>query len=178
MWVNMSQTEYTLKTLVRPLYPASKNQTIKTGTNDNQYLPISANTVNTSRTQQVLKTGVRTLYSDLKIKPSKRDQMTTESKSTENKDEGMPAWVMPILSALGSMGGSYMLWVKPLQDSFKAMSEQIEELREEIHELKQPRKTKQDVLDDTDDDDDYFLPSKKIRPVNMNSSKRNTISLR
>lgn len=104
--------------------------------------------------------------------------MTTENKSTENKEEGMPAWVTPILSALGSMGGSYMLWVKPLQDSFKAMSEQIEELREEISDLKQQQKNKQDSLNGVDDDDDHFLPSKKIRALKMNSSKRNTISLR
>ncbi len=103
--------------------------------------------------------------------------MTTENKQNENKEEGMPAWVTPILSALGSMGGSYMLWVKPLQDSFKAMSEQIEELREEVNELKQQRQNKQDSLNGVDDDD-HFLPSKKIRAPKINSSKRNTISLR
>ena len=112
-----------------------------------------------------------------KIKPSKREHMTSENKA-ENKEEGMPTWVTPILSALGSMGGSYMLWVKPLQDSFKVMSEQIEELREEVRELKLQRQTKQHSLNGVDDDEDHFLPSKKIRALKINSSKRNTISLR
>jgi hypothetical protein len=101
--------------------------------------------------------------------------MTSEN-NTENKEEGMPAWVMPILSALGSMGGSYMLWVKPLQDSFKAMSDQIEELREEVRELKGKRKPEK--FEGEDEEEDYILPSRKLRPVKTSSSKRNTLSLR
>lgn len=103
--------------------------------------------------------------------------MTSENK-TENKEEGMPAWVMPILSALGSMGGSYMLWVKPLQDSFKAMSEQIEELREEVRELKRNKKHKSREFEGEDEEDDYLLPSRKLHPIKTSSSKRNTLSLR
>lgn len=103
--------------------------------------------------------------------------MTSENK-TENKDEGMPAWVMPILSALGSMGGSYMLWVKPLQDSFKAMSDQIEELREEVRELKRQGTRETQELEGEDEEDDYLLPRRKLRPVKTSSSKRNTLSLR
>jgi hypothetical protein len=56
------------------------------------------------------------------------------------KDKGVPSWLAPLLSGLGSMGGSYMLWVKPLQDNFKAMAEQIETLKEEIKEIKQKQK--------------------------------------
>lgn len=103
--------------------------------------------------------------------------MTGEHK-TENKEEGMPAWVKPILSALGGMGGSYMLWVKPLQDSFKAMSEQIEELREEVRELKRNEKGKSKEFEGEDEEDDYLLPGRKLRPVKASSSKRNTLSLR
>jgi len=103
--------------------------------------------------------------------------MISENK-TENKEEGMPAWVMPILSALGSMGGSYMLWVKPLQDSFKAMSEQIEELREEVRELKRKNNCEAEELDGEDEEKDYLLPRGKLRPVKTNPSKRKTLSLR
>ena len=52
----------------------------------------------------------------------------------------MPSWLVPILSGLGSMGGSYMLWVKPLQDNFKAMAEQIEDLKDDIAEIKLKQK--------------------------------------
>ncbi len=104
--------------------------------------------------------------------------MTTENKSTENKEDGMPAWVMPILSALGSMGGSYMLWVKPLQDNFKAMSDQIEELREEVRELKRKNNREAEELEGEEEEDDYLLPSRKLQPVKSNSSKRKTLSLR
>lgn len=98
--------------------------------------------------------------------------------NTETNEEGMPAWVMPILSALGSMGGSYMLWVKPLQDSFKAMSDQIEELREEVREFKGKGKRKPEKFEGEDEEEDYILPSRKLRPVKTSSSKRNTLSLR
>lgn len=90
----------------------------------------------------------------------------------------MPAWVMPILSALGSMGGSYMLWIKPLQDSFKAMSGQIEELRGEIRELKRQDTSEPAELEGADEEDDYLLPRRKLRPVKASPSKRNTLSLR
>lgn len=57
-----------------------------------------------------------------------------------DQDKGIPSWLVPILSGLGSMGGSYMLWVKPLQDNFKAMAEQIEDLKDDIAEIKQKQK--------------------------------------
>lgn len=57
-----------------------------------------------------------------------------------DQDKGIPSWLVPILSGLGSMGGSYMLWVKPLQDNFKAMAEQIEDLKDDIAEIKLKQK--------------------------------------
>ena len=57
-----------------------------------------------------------------------------------DQDKGVPSWLVPILSGLGSMGGSYMLWVKPLQENFKAMAEQIETLKNDIEEIKQKQK--------------------------------------
>lgn len=59
---------------------------------------------------------------------------------SDKQEKGIPDWLMPILSGLGSMGGSYMLWVKPLQDNFKAMAEQIEDLKDDIAEIKQKQK--------------------------------------
>lgn len=57
-----------------------------------------------------------------------------------DQDKGIPSWLVPILSGLGGMGGSYMLWVKPLQDNFKAMAEQIEDLKDDVAEIKQKQK--------------------------------------
>lgn len=54
--------------------------------------------------------------------------------------KGIPSWLTPLRSGLGSMGGSYILWVKPLQDNFKAMAEQIETLKDEIREIKHKHK--------------------------------------
>ncbi len=103
----------------------------------------------------------------------------------DKEEKGMPDWLMPILSGLGSMGGSYMLWVKPLQDNFKAMAEQIEDLKDDIAEIKQKQKevdrnfygkldealkgieaskrfdTKED--DPDDDDDELIVPVKKAK---------------
>lgn len=59
---------------------------------------------------------------------------------SDKSEKGIPDWLMPILSGLGSMGGSYMLWVKPLQDNFKAMAEQIDDLKDDITEIKQKQK--------------------------------------
>ena len=35
----------------------------------------------------------------------------------------------PILSALGAMGGTYLFWVKPMQDSIEKISEELKENR-------------------------------------------------
>ena len=44
-----------------------------------------------------------------------------------DQGKGIPSWLVPILSGLGSMSGSYILWVKPLQENFKAMAEHNEQ---------------------------------------------------
>jgi len=50
--------------------------------------------------------------------------------------DNMPEWVTPLLSALGSMGGSYMLFIKPLQERMDNIATQLSDLKEEIKELK------------------------------------------
>lgn len=74
--------------------------------------------------------------------------MTEEKKETKDQkdtreikdDKGMPEWLAPILSALGSMGGSYMLWIKPIQDRADTMARQINEMQMELKELMQQNK--------------------------------------
>ena len=68
-----------------------------------------------------------------------QNKESTQAKDLKD-DKGMPEWLTPILSALGSMGGSYMLFIKPLQERMDAVTNQINDLREEVKELKQQNK--------------------------------------
>jgi predicted nucleic acid-binding Zn-ribbon protein len=70
--------------------------------------------------------------------------MSTEQKSNDTKslpnaidNNAIPEWLTTLLSALGSMGGSYMLWIKPLQERMDDLTNQINTLKTEIKELKQ-----------------------------------------
>lgn len=62
-------------------------------------------------------------------------------------DKGVPEWLAPILSALGSMGGSYMLWIKPLQERMDALANQMNDLRAVVKELKQQNKEYEQELE-------------------------------
>ena len=55
-------------------------------------------------------------------------------------DKGIPEWLTPILSALGGMGGSYMLFIKPLQERMDMLANQVIELRGEVKELRHQNK--------------------------------------
>jgi hypothetical protein len=125
---------------------------------------------------------------------------TEESKKisdiiSDKPEKGIPDWLMPILSGLGSMGGSYMLWVKPLLENFKAMAEQIEELKDDIREIKQKQKevdrnfsgkleealkgikaskrfdTKEEE-ETEDDEDELILPAKKEKHIRQTKTKK------
>ena len=116
----------------------------------------------------------------------------------ENDSKGIPSWLTPLLSGLGSMGGSYMLWVKPLQDNFKAMAEQIETLKDDIREIKHKQKEvdrnfsnklklamegieseKSKRFDDTkeedDDEDELIIPSKKEKQIKPAKAKKSIL---
>jgi hypothetical protein len=69
------------------------------------------------------------------IANTKEIASTKEVKEVKD-DKGMPEWLAPILSALGGMGGSYMLFIKPLQERMDALTNQIHDLRAEVKELK------------------------------------------
>jgi hypothetical protein len=111
------------------------------------------------------------------------------------QEKAIPDWLMPILSGLGSMGGSYMLWVKPLQDNFKAMAEQIEDLKDDIEEIKQKQKEvdrnfsgkleealkgikvskrfdDKEEEETEDDEDELILPVKKGKHIRPTKTKK------
>jgi preprotein translocase subunit YajC len=116
----------------------------------------------------------------------------------ENDSKGIPSWLTPLLSGLGSMGGSYMLWVKPLQDNFKAMAEQIETLKDEIREIKHKQKEvdrnfgnklkiaiegiasetskRFDVSEEDDEnEDELIIPSKKEKYIKPTKAKKSIL---
>ncbi len=74
---------------------------------------------------------------------------TKDSKETKEvkQEKGMPEWIAPILSALGSMGGSYMLWIKPLQERIDFLSTQVKELQTEVRELRNEQGEYEEELD-------------------------------
>ena len=95
------------------------------------------------------------------------------------------------------MGGSYMLWVKPLQDNFKAMAEQIETLKDEIREIKHKQKEvdrnfsnklklameglesetskRFDNTEEEDDEDELIIPSKKEKYIKPTKTKKSIL---
>ena len=116
----------------------------------------------------------------------------------ENDSKGIPSWLTPLLSGLGSMGGSYVLLVKPLQDNFKAMAEQIETLKDEIREIKHKQKEVDrnfsnklklameglesetskrfdDTEEDDDDEDELIIPSKKEKYIKPTKTKKSIL---
>jgi predicted nucleic acid-binding Zn-ribbon protein len=70
-----------------------------------------------------------------------------------------------ILSVISSMGGSYMLWVKPLQDRMDMMSRQIMELQDELREVLRQNKNLQRELESQSGQklsgSNDFLPTKR-----------------
>ena len=71
-----------------------------------------------------------------------------------------------ILSGISSMGGSYMLWGKPLQDKMDVLSRQVTELKEEIRDVKQENKHLQKEIERMQQrqNDPYsgeYLPTKR-----------------
>ena len=97
---------------------------------------------------------------------------------TEEKDQSIPSWLLPVLTGLASLGGNYILWVKPLQDAFKTLSDEIEDLREEVKELKRERKEweEKEKLDGLEDDG--LLKRNHDRSFKRSTSKRGITTLR
>src|ERR1700741_3920614 len=49
--------------------------------------------------------------------------------------KNMPAWLLPLLGSAGGMGGTYMIWVKPIQEKLEKLTEQLAELEKKVEEL-------------------------------------------
>jgi hypothetical protein len=110
-------------------------------------------------------------------KTSKHNSMAEETKKTEEKDQTIPSWLFPVLTGLASLGSNYVLWVKPLQDAFKTLSDEIEELRAEVKELKHERKER-DEKEELDGSDEGLLRYNRNKSFKRSTSKRNIITLR
>ncbi|HEX7413661.1 MAG TPA: hypothetical protein VF411_06400 [Bacteroidia bacterium] len=90
--------------------------------------------------------------------------------SQPKDDKAMPEWLTPILSALGSMGGSYMLFIKPLQERVDALVDQVSDLRGEVKELRHQNKELERSLGDIEKKQNNtishtvndYLPAKQV----------------
>jgi mevalonate kinase len=95
--------------------------------------------------------------SKIKNKMPEENKVVPENKATDKtvKEvapmqkllENMPEWVTPLLSALGSMGGSYMLFIKPMQERLNVVESQLSDLRSEVKELKHQNKNLERALE-------------------------------
>ncbi len=79
---------------------------------------------------------------------AEENKETSSSSSTSKDDKGIPEWLTPILSSLGSMGGSYMLWIKPLQDRMDVLTNQMHDLKNEIKQLTKQNDDLHEELDE------------------------------
>jgi len=104
--------------------------------------------------------------------------MAEETKKTEEKDQGIPSWLLPVLTGLASMGGNYILWVKPLQDAFKKLNDEIEELREEVKELKHERKEREEKEKLDGLESDGLIKRNSNRSFDRSTGKRSITTLR
>ena len=78
---------------------------------------------------------------DEKKQYTNQQSKTSSSQSEQSNTNGMPDWVMHLLTGAGSVGANYLLFVKPLQDKFEAMNKAIENLIVETKELKEQLKS-------------------------------------
>ena len=86
-------------------------------------------------------------------KPAAENKTVNENKTGKEAApiqklmENIPEWVTPLLSALGSMGGSYLFFIKPLQERMDTMASHLDDLREEIKELKRQNRDLENDLE-------------------------------
>ncbi len=72
-----------------------------------------------------------------KTESNQSNNEKTMNNNSNNQAGGMnvPDWVMHLLTGAGSMGGSYLLFIKPLQEKFDDMQKQITDQKETIEVL-------------------------------------------
>lgn len=105
----------------------------------------------------------KTKVADTKItKEVKDDKVIVPSKD----DKSTPEWLTPILSALGGMGGSYMFFIKPLQERMDILANQVIELRGEVKELKHQNKELEKSLGDIEKNQSNAISNTISQPVN------------
>jgi hypothetical protein len=130
------------------------------------------------KTRDRSQTPISSLRQDHVKRTSNHNPMAEETKKTEEKDQGIPSWLLPVLTGLASMGGNYILWIKPLQDAFKKLSDEIEDLREEVKDLKRERKEREEREELDGLEDDGLLKRNHDRSFKRATGKRNITTLR
>ena len=74
---------------------------------------------------------------------SKQTNQNSQTNQNGNTNSNSPDWLMHLLTGAGALGGNYLLFIKPLQDKFDAMSSAIlqqeknmEDIQEQLDVLK------------------------------------------
>lgn len=106
----------------------------------------------------------------------------SQSNNSNNQPGGMnvPDWVMHLLTGVGSMGGNYLLFIKPLQEKFDELQKQItkqkeviEDLMDEVEQITRKLKkeqVKENLSGKDKDDSNETLFNVKRKGFNQNSS--------
>ena len=102
---------------------------------------------------------------------SKQTNQNSQTNQNTNANNNSPDWLMHLLTGAGALGGNYLLFIKPLQDKFDAMSsaiiqqeKNIEDLQEQLDVIKHKLKkttTHQDEEDLEQNNDDLFTVKSK-----------------
>jgi hypothetical protein len=111
---------------------------------------------------------------DQATKNVKNQTENTEVTKPTEPDKGMPAWLSPLLSAIGSMGGSYMIWIKPLQTSMELLTGQVKTLQDEIRELKKQNRELKGIKSEPEEtyETESYLPVKRSDRPSFFSKRR------
>lgn len=97
---------------------------------------------------------------------------------------GMPEWLMPLLTGLGTMGAEYMLFIKPLQEKVEQQSQVIKDQGERIDELedllqgrRKPKRLIQEGDDENEEEDTGLFQVKRKPSVLPKYAKHARIKL-
>lgn len=105
---------------------------------------------------------------------SSNSSKETSDTKTKPEETSMQDLLMHLLTGAGAVGGSYLLFIKPMQDKLDAMKKQIEEQDDRIDELEHRLKniTQKTKRETEDDEEDYFKVKNKNASQPLNGTRK------
>ncbi len=99
------------------------------------------------------------------------DKKHSQDPKDTKDNKGMPEWLAPIVSALGSMGGSYLIWIKPLQERMDKLTDQVNDLKAEVKELRQQNKEYEKELENVNLQLENNLSGEHYLPIKQSNGQ-------